>query len=212
MKNKKSIWIPAILFAAVAAGLLIYYFFFASSGEGPRRPPEGMQRPPEGFRKEEGGAGDWFTTLGTIAVFLGAAAFSWFWFKKKLRSSSIWVRRVGKLLHTLHKPLGWSVLLLIAIHGIYFLINKLHDEKIFSGLAAFTILLGLAVYGMMINKVRNKWTRLVHRSLGLLWVPALIIHAGGSAIAAVVANIGVWVLIRLFERYDTSGSKAVARA
>ncbi|WP_068497993.1 hypothetical protein [Paenibacillus kribbensis] len=218
MKTKKTVWIPAMIAVTVAALLVLYYYYMSSvSGGGPGpRPPEGsvgnvpagqMGRPPGG--EGRGGNGEIFKTLGTISVFLGAAAFSWFWFKKKLRSPSMLVRKAGKLLHFMHKLLGWATLVLVAVHGVYFLITKLQDHKTYTGLASFAILLAIAGYGFFINKVRNKWMRTVHRSLGLLWVPVLLLHAGSSVIMAVIASLAVGVLVWVLERSAGKTTKLV---
>ncbi|WP_226002298.1 hypothetical protein [Paenibacillus sp. BJ-4] len=193
MKTKKTVWIPAMIAVIVAALFVIYYYYMSSvsGGEG------------------HGGNGEILKTLGTISVFLGAAAFSWFWFKKKLRSPSVLVRKAGKLLHSMHKLLGWATLILVVVHGVYFLITKLQDHKTYSGLASFAILLALAGYGFFINKVRNKWMRTVHRSLGLLWVPVLLLHAGGSAIMAVIASLTVGVLVWVLEKSVGKTTKPV---
>ncbi|MGW8958827.1 hypothetical protein [Paenibacillus sp. NPDC055715] len=216
MKTKKTVWIPAMIAVTVAALLVIYYYYISSvsgGGSGPRPLEGGVSNVPAGQMgrplggEGRGGNREIFKTLGTISVFLGAAAFSWFWFKKKLRSPSNLVRKTGKLLHSLHKLLGWATLVLIAVHGVYFLITKLQDNKTYTGLAGFAILLAIAGYGFFINKVRNKWMRTVHRSLGLLWVPVLLLHAGGSAIMAVIASLAVGVLVWVLERMagKTSG-------
>ncbi|AIQ11072.1 hypothetical protein [Paenibacillus durus] len=208
MKTKKTIWIPAIL-AAVAAVLLVAYYFYVSPFQGSGRPADGagVMRPLGGEGPE--GGGEIFKTLGTISVFLGACSFSWFWFKRKLKSPSMLVRRTGKFLRSVHKLLGWATLAVIAIHGIYFLFAKPEENKIYTGLAGFAILLAIAGYGFFINKVRNKWMRTVHRSLGLLWVPILLLHAGGSAIVAVIASLAVWVLVRVLERKGKEPLKTV---
>ncbi|RUS46251.1 hypothetical protein [Cohnella sp. AR92] len=197
MSKRKTVWIPAILAAIAAALLLAYSLWHHPSNAGRHFPPGGAGRPP---REEEGGLGGLAKTLGTISLYLGAAGFVWFWFKKKLKSPSLLVRRVGKLLRTAHKPLGWATLLLIAVHGAYFLFTKLQDHKIWSGLAAFAILLAIAGYGFFVNKIRNKWMRTVHRTLGLLWVPVLVIHAGGSAILASAAALAVGAVVALLEK------------
>ncbi|MEK5507027.1 MULTISPECIES: hypothetical protein [unclassified Paenibacillus] len=217
MKTKKTVWIPAIIAVTVAALLVIYYYYMPSvSGGGPGlRPPGGEVSNVAGHMGgrpgEKGGEGngELFKTLGTISVFLGAATFSWFWFKKKLRSPSMLVRKTGKLLHSMHKLLGWATLILIAVHGIYFLITKLQDNKTYTGIAGFVILLAIAGYGFFINKVRNKWMRTVHRLLGLLWVPVLLLHAGGSAIMAVIASLAVGVLVWVLERIVEKTTKPV---
>jgi hypothetical protein len=201
VSKRKIVWIPAVVAAAAALALIVVYLLRQGAhGEGgpPVRPPGGGA----GFRRpEEGGAEGIFKTLGTVAVFVGAAAFCWFWFRKKLRSPSAIVRQLGQLLRFVHKALGWAALAAVAAHGIYFLLYKSQDAKIYSGLAAFAILLALAGYGFFINKVRNKWMRLVHRSLGVAWAPALLLHAGGSAIAAVASCLGAGALVWLLERY-----------
>lgn len=205
MKTKKTVWIPAIIAAVVAALFVAYYYYMSSShgsgmpegSAGARNLPNGGMRPHGGERP--GGAGGIFKTLGTISVFLGAVSFSWFWFKRKLKSPSMIVRKVGKLLHSVHKLIGWVTLIIIAVHGTYFLITKTNDNNIYTGLAGFVILLMIAGYGFFINKVRNKWMRTVHRSLGLLWVPVLLLHAGKSVILAIIVSLAVWVLVWILE-------------
>ncbi|WP_342416031.1 hypothetical protein NST83_24740 [Paenibacillus sp. FSL R10-2782] len=218
MKKKKTVWIPAIIAVTVATVFVIYYYYMSSvsgGGPGPRPPEGGVSNLPTGNvggrpgGEGSGGNGEIFKTLGTISVFLGAAAFSWFWFKKKLRSPSILVRKAGKLLHSLHKLLGWATLILIAVHGVYFLITKLQDNQTYTGLAGFAILLAIAGYGFFINKVRNKWMRTVHRLLGLVWIPVLLLHAGGSAILAVIASLAVGVLVWVLERMAGKTMKPV---
>lgn len=203
MKMKKTVWIPAIMAIAAAALLLAYYYTFsADGGGGPGRFP--------GSENEEEEVGSIFTALGTIAVFVGAAGFSWFWFKKKLKSPSVIVRKAGKLFHSMHKILGGVTLALIAVHGVYFLLTKFREPNIYSGLASFVMLLAIAGYGFFINKVRNKWMRTVHRTLGLLWVPVLIIHAGGSAIAATAASLSVGGLVWVLERREKESVNPVS--
>ncbi|NGM84293.1 hypothetical protein G5B47_17930 [Paenibacillus sp. 7124] len=141
-----------------------------------------------------------FKLLGTIAVVCGAVSFSWMGFKKKLKSTSLPVRKLGKLLHRVHQFKGWTALVLILVHGAYYLITKLHDDKIFTGLAAFLILLALAGYGWLIKRVRNKWMRKVHFFLSLIWIPLLLLHAGGSAIVTGVITAVVWAGAALLER------------
>ncbi|KIL36328.1 hypothetical protein SD71_08710 [Cohnella kolymensis] len=213
MNTKKKVWIPAMITALAAVLLLAYYYYVSlthGGGETRIRMLEsgaGRMHPPRG--EGPGGGGEFFKTLGTVSVFLGAVGFSWFWFKKKLKSPSLLVRTTGKLLHAVHKMLGWATLIVIAAHGIYFLIAKPGDNKIYTGLAGFVILLMIVGYGFFINKVRNKWMRIVHRSLGLLWVPVLLLHAGGSAIAAVFASLAVWILVWMLERKVENAEKPI---
>jgi len=215
MTNSKKAWIPAILLLAAAAALVAYSFLWANHGHTGEPPRIGqaagaadrLGHPPGG--KGEG-AGGLFKTLGTVSVFLGAAGFSWFWFRRRLRSTSLLVRRVGKLLHASHTWLGWATVFLIAVHGIYFLIAKSHDDKIWTGLACFAILAGLAAYGFLIRRIRNRYTRTVHRALGIAWAPLLIVHAGGSAVAAVAAVLALGAAVRLLDR--PSGKRELGRS
>ncbi|QHW29431.1 hypothetical protein GZH47_00355 [Paenibacillus rhizovicinus] len=207
MSKSKKVWIPAAIALVAAVILVVCYYVYAPSRGGLHSrfpqggkggmPPGGGQQPVRG----EGGALEgYFSTFGTIALFVGAASFSWFWFKKKRKSPSMLVRQAGKLFYSLHKLLGWGTFILVAAHGIYFIFTKINDEHILSGLAGFAILLGLAGYGYFINKIRNKWMRTVHRILGVLWVPVLWLHAGGSAFLATAATLAVGGLVYLLDR------------
>ncbi len=204
MKTKKTVWTPAIV-AVVVAVLLMAYSYYLSLSHVDGAP--GVR--PHGGR-ESGTSKEIFKTFGTVAVFLGALSFSWFWFKKKLASPSMLVRKAGKLLHAVHKLLGWCTLIVVAIHGVYFLFAKSDDNDIYTGLAGFAILLMIVGYGLFIPKVRNKWMRTAHRVLGVIWVPILLVHAGGSAIVAVGGSFGVWALIRLLERRGRNVESQVA--
>ncbi|SEM92410.1 hypothetical protein [Paenibacillus sp. OV219] len=215
MSKSKKIWIPAIIALLTAAVLVVCYYIYAhAKGEFHPHPaqggngaiPKGEIHRPDG---EDSTLSGYFSTFGTIAVFLGAAGFSWFWFKKKRKSPSMLVRQAGKLFYSLHKLLGWATFILVAAHGIYFLFTKIHDENIYSGLAGFAILLALAGYGYFINKVRNNWMRTVHRTLGVLWVPVLWLHAGGSAIIATAATIAVGCLVYLLEKSASNAKQTV---
>lgn len=215
MSNSQKAWIPAILLLAAAAASVAYFFLRANHGHTGEPPRIGQAAGiagrlghPPGGRGE--GAGGLFKTLGTVSVFLGAAGFSWFWFRRRLRSTSLLVRRVGKLLHASHAWLGWATVFLIAVHGIYFLIAKSHDDKIWTGLACFAILAGLAGYGFLIRRIRNRYMRTVHRALGVAWAPLLIAHAGGSAIAAIAAAMAIGAAVRLLDR--PSGKRELGRS
>lgn len=153
------------------------------------------------MRQRHSEAESLFTTMGTIALYVAASGFSWFWLKGKLRSPSLLVRQARKLFYAAHKWLGWTALALGAAHGTYLLCARIDDNHIYSGLASLVILLIIVAYGLYIHKIRNKWMRRIHRSLGMLWVPVLFVHAGGSALAAASVVIGVGVLTWLLEKY-----------
>ncbi len=190
MKNSRTVWIPAIVALVAAVSLLAYYYNLDLGPRGSRP----RVRPPE--------SGELFKTMGTFALWTAAAGFAWVWFRKKRKSPSMLVRQGGKLLYALHKWLGWATIALGAAHGAYLLIYKTSDHKIYSGLASFVVVLAIAGYGLFIPKIRNKWMRLVHRTLGIAWVPVLFIHAGGSTILAAGAALAVGGLVRLLERYS----------
>lgn len=167
---------------------MAYYYHLALAQDG-HRP---RVRPPEG--------GELFKTMGTIALWVAAAGFSWVWFKQKRRSPSMLVRKAGKLLYAVHKGLGWATLALGTAHGAYLLLYRTSDHKIYSGLASFAVMLAIVGYGLFVPKIRNRWMRLVHRVLGIAWVPVLFIHAGGSTILATGAALAVGGLVWLLER------------
>ncbi|MNO56432.1 hypothetical protein D3C76_469470 [compost metagenome] len=184
MSKSKKVWILAVAAMAAALFLIVYQML--------------VVKEIAGYRHRPGPAEEIFKTLGTIAVFVGAGGFCWLWFKKQRKAPQWIIRRVGALLHRLHQPLGWLALGLVAFHGGYFLITDIQNRDIYSGIAAFLILLAIAGYGFFIKRIRNKWMRLVHRSLGIAWVPALFIHAGGSAVMATFLTIMVGVLMWFF--------------
>jgi len=198
MSKSRKAWIPAGL-ACLAAILLIAYSYHLQDARhfgtgGPRMP--GEPRPDAGDNTLKG----FFTTLGTISLYLGALTFSWYWFRKKAKSPSRLVRMSRTLLYAVHKWMGWSLLLLIGIHGAYFVIADWNPDKAYSGLGAFAMLLAIAGYGYLIRTVRNKWMRSAHRWLGVAWVPILLLHAGGSTVIAVLVCLGLFGMVWLLER------------
>ena len=64
------------------------------------------------------------------------------------------------------------------------------------------------LYGYFINKVLNKWMRTVHRTLGVLWVPVLWLHAGGSAFLATAATLAGG-LVYLLDKSANSANQTV---
>ncbi|MCR8632175.1 hypothetical protein [Paenibacillus radicis (ex Xue et al. 2023)] len=141
-----------------------------------------------------------FNDMGTIAVYLGAVCISLLWLKRKLRSPSKIVRRIGKLFLTLHNYSGWAALIFVCAHGIYFMLVEIHDQHIYSGIASFIIMLTIAGYGYSIRKIRNKWMRVIHRCLSIVWIPVLWIHAGWDLIFAAILSLVVLVLVIMVEK------------
>ena len=205
MSKSKRVWIPAIIAIAVTVLFVGYYYYYISwngNGDGVLRRLAAEQLA-KGVVDRNVRIAIFFNDLGTISVFLGAVCFSWFWFKQKLRSSSMIMRRVGKLIHSLHNFFGWSALILSFSHGIYCLFVEIHDQHIYSGIASFVILLTIVGYGYMSRKVRNKWMRAIHRWLSIVWIPVLWIHAGWDVILATIATLAVGVIVILLERMSS---------
>lgn len=191
MSSKQKVWIPAIITIVAALLLLVYYYSLAVP----------HTRPDFRGRREDGG--ELFTTLGTIALYAAALGFSWLWFKKSRKSPSRIVRIIGAKIRLAHTWFGWAALALGAVHGVYLLLTRSDDHRIWSGIASFAILLGIVGYGLFIPRIRNKWMRLVHRMLGIAWVPIGFIHAGGSMLLAAALTIAIGILVRVLEKYPT---------
>jgi hypothetical protein len=183
MKQNRSIFAPAIAVAIISILLTAYYFYAASLATN----PQPLQ-------------GNFFMTLGTFAVISGAISFSWFRFKKKLNSPSRFIKKLAKIFYVIHTYAGWIALVLIVVHGGYFLITRLNDSNIFSGLAAFFLILALAIYGWLMKRKPNKLMRKTHFLLSLLWLLVLIVHAGGTFIAIAIITLMVWGIIWIVEK------------
>lgn len=218
MNKSRKVFIPAILLTLAALILILYGQFgiqkqlppdreanYSGQGTVTGQDSGTGSRPERGEREE--GPEEIFTTLGTIAVFSAAASYAWVTLKNKRRSASMIVRRGVKLFYAVHTYTGYLALLLIAIHGVYFLIQGTKQDSILTGLAAFALLLTTGIYGFLIKRVRNKYMRTVHLGLGSAFLAAGLVHAGGSAILAVLCVIGLWVLVRILER-TASGTPA----
>ncbi|MBL0386446.1 hypothetical protein JJB07_07280 [Tumebacillus sp. ITR2] len=196
-KGRLRIWVPAILVILVSAALIAYYYYSIPTRVPGQRPPmgEGMgngQRPP-GMHKEEGN--EIFTLLGNIAIAFGGLSFWWFLFKKKLGTPNNLIKKTGKLLYKVHTYTGYIALILVTIHGGYYLITKFSDAKVKSGLAGFLLLLALAIYGMLFQRVKNKDMRKTHFVLTNAWLVVLCIHAGGFFFFMICATVVVWGLV-----------------
>ncbi|RUT30471.1 hypothetical protein EJP77_11560 [Paenibacillus zeisoli] len=211
MNKSRIVFIPAILLTLAALVLILYGQFGiqkqmppgmngTGSGQGTvtGQDSETSFRPERGEREE--GPEEIFKTLGTIAVFSAAASYAWITLKKKRRSASTLVRKGVKLFYAVHTYTGYLAMILIAIHGVYFLIQGTKQDSILTGIGAFVLLLSTGVYGFLIKRVRNKYMRTVHLGLGSAFLAAGLVHAGGSAILAVLCVIGLWILIRILER------------
>jgi cytochrome b561 len=200
--KNRSIFMPAILVAILSILLIVYYYYASAFGDHPKppgggRPPQGS--PQGGFQPDGGKGTDIFLTLGTLALISGAISFSWFLLRKKLKSTSIPIKKLAKIFNVAHNYTGWIALVFIAIHGTYYLITKLNDSKIFSGLAAFLLILTLAIYGYKMKRKPNRFMRKTHFLLSLLWLVALVVHAGGTFIQVAAITLMIWAIIWIVE-------------
>jgi Na+/melibiose symporter-like transporter len=195
--KNRSIFMPAILVAVLSILLILYYYYSSTLGNHPK-PPQGGG-PPGGIRPDRGGGNSLFTTFGTLAIISGAVSFSWFFMKKKLKSPSNLIKKISKIFYAAHNYTGWIALFFIAIHGTYYLITKLDDSNIFSGLAAFILILTLAIYGYLMKRRPNKFMRKTHFLLSLLWLIALVVHGGGTFIQVAAITLMIWAIIWIVE-------------
>jgi hypothetical protein len=194
LKQNRSIFLPAISVAILSILLILYSYYSAAHAVHPS-PPHGGGQPPGG----KGGTNS-FLTLGTIAIVCGAINFSWFLLKRKLTSSSRPIKKLAKIFYAVHTYTGLLSLGLIVIHGSYYLITKLQDTlNIFSGLAAFLLILALAMYGWRMRKKPNNTMRKTHFLLSNVWLLALIVHAGGTFIQIVAVTLMIWAIIWVVE-------------
>ncbi|WCK54909.1 hypothetical protein PP175_02525 [Aneurinibacillus sp. Ricciae_BoGa-3] len=206
MSQNRRAFIPVILVTLISV-LLIAYFFYTTSNA--PRPHQGIHPPngSHGMPHPDGKKGFDFTLFGNIAIACGAISYWWFLFKKKLASPSKPLKKVAKRLYSIHTYTGWAALVFIIIHGGYYLITDFHNSKIFTGLAAFLLLLALALYGWLYKRVRNKFMRTSHFILGHIWLVALLIHTGGFFIFMVIVTLALWLIVRWV---DLSAKKTVS--
>jgi hypothetical protein len=194
--QNRRVFLPVIAVTLVSF-LLIAYFLYTTS-HAPRLQPR-VPNPNgslAGIRRPEGKKGFDFTLFGNIAIACGAISYWWFLFKKKLASPSKPLKKIAKRLYSIHTYTGWAALVLIIIHGGYYVITDLHNSKLLTGIAAFLLLLTLAIYGWLYKRVRNKFMRTSHFILAHIWLVALLIHTGGFFIFMVIVTVILWLVIR----------------
>ncbi|WP_047152913.1 hypothetical protein [Aneurinibacillus tyrosinisolvens] len=204
MNQSRRVFIPVIIIVLASVLLVIYSFYTAPN---PAESHTGVH-PPNGPRtgighKQEKNGFD-FTLLGNAAIACAAMSYWWFLFKKKLTSPSKPLKKIGKRIYSLHTYTGWAALVLIIIHGGYYLITDLHNSKLLTGIAAFLLLLALAIYGWLYRRVRNKFMRTSHFILSHAWLLILFFHAGGFFIFMAVATLILWGVVRMI---DSSAKK-----
>lgn len=194
-KGRLRIWLPAILVLVAAAALIVYYFTHQPQTPNFQGADTPGDHPPADLQPDEEEGSETFTLLGNIAIAFGALSFWWFLFKKKLGSPNALIKKTGKLLYKVHTFTGYLALILVTVHGGYYLITKFSDVNAKSGLAGFLLLLALAVYGMLYKRVKNKDMRKTHFVLTNAWLVVLCIHAGGFFFAMIGTTVALWALL-----------------
>ncbi|MEK3719702.1 hypothetical protein [Paenibacillus sp. FSL H8-0034] len=209
MSKSLRVWIPSIIAVAIAVlflGYFCYYISWYGNGDSDlkRLATEQLAKGEVDLRVR---IGILFNDMGTVAVYLGAVCISLLWVKRKLRSPSKIVRRIGKLFLTLHNYSGWTALILVCAHGIYFMFVEIQDQHIYSGIASFIFILTIAGYGYLIRKVRNKRMKFIHRYLSIAWIPVLWVHAGWDLVFATISTLVVVVLVNIVEKAMTRSNE-----
>ncbi len=201
MKTKLPIMIPFILILCISIGILVYSLFTSSSPDVNRipRPMEG-----EGGFQPEGGIGEAFKWLGTMAVWLVAFSVSWYGFKRLKKKTKV-MKKASKYTFRWHHWAGWIAVGLIAVHATFFLVTKLSDPNVKTGLAAFIPLATLAVYGLLLQRAPKPFIRLLHKLLAAFTLIVIAIHAGGTFWAALSAVVVAWLLAWAYERHKQKG-------
>ncbi|GMK45402.1 hypothetical protein PghCCS26_25300 [Paenibacillus glycanilyticus] len=188
MKPGHSVFVPAVV-VALASLALIFYAFFGTIHQGP-----------PGINPGERGSEGLLKTMGTIAVWCAAISYAWLRLKRKRKSPSPLVKKLVKLFDQAHRLAGYAAIVLIAAHGIYFLTQSRIKDDTYTGIAGFALLFSLGIYGFLIRRVKNKHLRKIHFLLATAFAVVAIIHAGGSAIIAILSTIVFWGLVWLIER------------
>jgi hypothetical protein len=197
MKHSRAIFVPMFLVAAVSLFFLLYSLF-GLPHQGSLHPGPGRSAPGMGMRADRGMEG-WFRTLGTAAVFPAAFSYAWLNLRKKRKSGSLFVRMLVNWFDKLHRLAGYAAVLLVAAHGIYYLTQAAFKRETYTGIAAFALLLGAAIYGFLIRRLPNRYMRKIH-FLGMTgFAAAALVHAGGSAVAATAGVISLWILVGLID-------------
>ncbi|MCM2533133.1 hypothetical protein NDK43_12920 [Neobacillus pocheonensis] len=195
MKNNVRKYIPA--FAIIVIGILLigYSYFTKSAGTHQGPPPSGILP----NKHEEEGLGI-FKLLGNGAILLGALSFSWFLLKKNLKSSSKLIKTIVKKSYSFHTVFGFVGLILVVIHGGYYLITDFSNHNTLTGIAAFLIMACLAGYGYYFKKSKNKLLKKVHYYLSFVWIIAIFIHGGGFVITTGAGLLLIVFLISYIEK------------
>lgn len=196
MKTNVGRYLPAIGMILVAIVLIGYSYFTKFAAPLPRHHGEG---------------GGIFKLLGNVSILFGGLSFSWFLLKKKLKSPLKIVKIAAKKSYSFHTTFGFIGLILVVIHGGYYLITDFSNRNTLTGIAAFLILACLAAYGYIFKRSKNKVLKKVHYYLSYVWILAILIHGGGLVIATGVGLVALYFIITYVERKPALGLKGTSR-
>lgn len=149
--------------------------------------------------KGNGMLGKLVNLMGDGAIALGAASFSWFIFKKRLKDSSRLVKFAGKKIYHLHAYFGWTALIFVTLHGAYYLMTDAGNRRILTGIAAFLILAGIGVYGSLVKRFKNRYIKKAHFMLTITWLVPLFIHGGSLVVVAFGGLVGLYIFLSLLK-------------
>ena len=189
MKANRFVTAPAIIVTIVSVGLIIFSFFTTFGGG-----KEIILG-----HKNENQFRDLFINFGNLAILFGAISYSWFIFKKKLKSPSKWLKKTAKKIFSLHPYVGGASLGFAVLHGVYFL-TDIGNKSYFTGIASILLLLTVVGYGWAIKRVRNKYIRKTHFVLSNLWPAALLFHGGGLVIFMAILLGCLFVLFKIIDK------------
>ncbi|WJQ80218.1 hypothetical protein [Brevibacillus brevis] len=114
--------------------------------------------------------------------------------------------------HIFHLFTGWAALVFSILPGSYYLLTEqLTHKGMLNGIAAFLLLLVLAVYGWLFQRVRTEFMKEIHSYLSFIGLIVLFIHTGGHSIITVTGTIlvliAVWLIV-FFTRHADPHTKS----
>lgn len=175
-------WLPLVIACALSLSFLIYAAYNAISL------PREIGKPPSDHALREN-----FSLLGQIAVWMFAFSSLWYGVKRIKKKSPLF-RNIARRIYQYHHWGGYIAVVLIVIHGTFFLLNDIENDNVKTGISAFILLITLAIYGLWLQKAPQPILRVYHRILGLLAAIIIAIHAGGIFFAALAGVLAIWLV------------------
>ncbi|NHM31904.1 hypothetical protein G8761_15065 [Bacillus sp. C11] len=199
--KKWKVYIPATIILVFCGALIAYEFYVSPTGGSGHGPQQSGDLAHKGQRFQKNSLREIFNWFGTMSIIGGAITYSLVRFKKKLKSPSPFIKKFSKAVFRVHNVIGYAILILGISHGTYYLITeKLTNKGVLNGIAAFILILTVGVYGFLIRRLKNKYTKKVHFWVSNASLTALLIHAGGSFIGPAIGTLAVWGIFELAEK------------